>query len=641
MHSAQYLWITRYFAKRDAEQSARAGGWSPWRYWITLVAGGAALFLPVPWLASYGWHVDFSASIFIVAAIVNLHHFMIDGVVWKLRNPRVGRVLVHTEAAAAKPAPATAGRAAPARRPAFRWAWRVALVAGLAALAAVDQWRYVLAIGHGERDRLADAARLNPYDSGAYLRLAQAESAAGDPAAAAAALRRAVDVSPQNPILAQALVRRLIEAGQFDEAYRQCQALLARWPDDVNALVNAGVLADRLGDAASAERWWTQAIALDPSQRRVHLYLAERLDARGAGRDALPHYQRYLELVTRAAAADRPDPREVVAVVVKFGDALARDGQAGVARTQYNLAIRMAGQTGLSDLGTLAETQRRALDAPPVSAPIRSEAAAVYQEALRGARAAVVRGQEQHHLRELVGVDAPLQRLVAQRALLAFGRPPFRQLPFGRDPARKHAVHPDVVRAERPRHRPRQPLDARLRDRVAGEEVFLHVIAAAADVDDRAAAARDHAGRDRLDGEEVVAQVGVEAVVPVLGRHRLPRVAIVAGGVVHQHADAVEIGDRRGAYALQRGDVDQIDVVEARPMPGPGPDAGLHDGAALFGLDVGEPDATPLPRELLDEGAADAVGAAGDEDAAVDEGRVRREAAGGCGSRSRGHGPQS
>ena len=381
MHSAQYLWITRYFARRDAEQSARAGGWSPWRYSVTLVAGGAALFLPVPWLASYGWHVDFTASIFIVAAIVNLHHFMIDGVVWKLRNPRVGRVLVQAAATAANAAPAIAvesgaaaapADAAPARRPGLRWAWRVALVAGvtlLAGLAAIDQWRYVLAVGHGERDRLADATRLNPYDSGAYARLAQAESAAGNRAAAAAALRRAVDVNPQNPILAQALVRRLIEAGQFDEAYRQCQALLARWPDDVNALVNAGVLAHRSGDAAAAERWWTRAIALDPSQRRVHLYLAERLDTRGAPRDALPHYQRYLELVTRAAADDRPDPREVVAVVVKFGDALARDGQAGVARTQYDLAIRMAGQTGLTELGTLAEAQRRALDAPVANAP--------------------------------------------------------------------------------------------------------------------------------------------------------------------------------------------------------------------------------------------------------------------------------
>ena len=76
--------------QRDAEQAARAGGWSAWRYWTTLVAGGIALFLPVPWLASYGWHLDFTASVFIVAAIVNLHHFMIDGVVWKLRNPRVG-----------------------------------------------------------------------------------------------------------------------------------------------------------------------------------------------------------------------------------------------------------------------------------------------------------------------------------------------------------------------------------------------------------------------------------------------------------------------------------------------------------------------------------------------------------------------
>jgi tetratricopeptide (TPR) repeat protein len=369
MHSAQYLWITRYFARRDAEQAARAGGWSPWRYWTTLVAGGAALFLPVPWLASYGWHLDFTASVLIVAAIVNLHHFMIDGVVWKLRNPRVGRVLVQADAAAANAAPPAAAAmapadAVPARRPARTWAWRVALVAGLAALAALDQWRYVLAIGHHERDRLANAARLNPYDSGTYLRLARVESEAGNRAAAVAALRRAVDLNPQNPVLAQALVRRLIEAGELAEASRANDALLARWPDDVDAVVNAGVLADRLGDAAGAERRWTEAVARDPSQRRVHLYLAERLDARGATRDALSHYRGYLELVTRATAEGRPDPREVVAVVVKFGDALARDGQAGVARTQYDLAIRMAGQTGLADLGALAAERRRAIDAP-------------------------------------------------------------------------------------------------------------------------------------------------------------------------------------------------------------------------------------------------------------------------------------
>ena len=51
-------------------RAQRAGSWSAWRYWTTLVAGGVALFLPVPWLASYGWHIDFTASVFIVAAIL-------------------------------------------------------------------------------------------------------------------------------------------------------------------------------------------------------------------------------------------------------------------------------------------------------------------------------------------------------------------------------------------------------------------------------------------------------------------------------------------------------------------------------------------------------------------------------------------
>ena len=63
-----------------------------------MVIGGLALFLPVPWLASYGAHVDFTASVLIVTAVVNLHHFMIDGVVWKLRDPRVSRALTAADA---------------------------------------------------------------------------------------------------------------------------------------------------------------------------------------------------------------------------------------------------------------------------------------------------------------------------------------------------------------------------------------------------------------------------------------------------------------------------------------------------------------------------------------------------------------
>ena len=368
MHSAQYLWITRYFAKRDAEQAARAGGWSPWRYWATLVAGGAALFLPIPWLASYGWHVDFTASIFIVAAIVNLHHFMIDGVVWKLRNPRVGRVLVQADAAAADAAPAATARrprmprqdgARRSRGPGGRHSSRRS-PSSPRSISGATSWPSATASATGWRKRRGST------------RTTAAPTCAWPRSRARPAIRRpprprcgAPSTSTRRTrVLAQALVRRLIEASQFDEAYRQCQAMLARWPDDVNALVNAGVLADRLGDAAAAERWWTQAVARDPSQRRVHLYLAERLDARGATRDALSHYRRYLELAARAAADDRPDPREVVAIVVKFGDALARDGQVDTARRSTIWRSGWPARPGWPTSARSPPIERRALDAP-------------------------------------------------------------------------------------------------------------------------------------------------------------------------------------------------------------------------------------------------------------------------------------
>lgn len=67
MHSAQYLWVTQYFARRD-----EGTAWPTWSYWAAVMLGGMALFLPVPWLASYLGRVDFTASVLIVTAVVNL-----------------------------------------------------------------------------------------------------------------------------------------------------------------------------------------------------------------------------------------------------------------------------------------------------------------------------------------------------------------------------------------------------------------------------------------------------------------------------------------------------------------------------------------------------------------------------------------
>jgi tetratricopeptide (TPR) repeat protein len=360
MHSAQYLWITRYFARRDAESRAQAGEWSARSYWATLVLGGAALFVPIPWIASYTWHADFTISVFIVASVVNIHHFMIDGVVWKLRNPRVKQLLVARESGQAPEATPAAPRAI--RGGAWQGtAWRAAAVVALAALAAVDQWRYVLAVGRSDPHTIAQATRLNPFDSGANLRLARAATQAGDIAAAEAALRRAVAASPQNPVPAQRLVRLLIEAKRYSDAYTACRTLLAQWPHDVNMLVNAGVLAYRLGDRHAAATWWRAALDEDHAQPRVHLYIAELADGLGDAPRAGAHYRAYLELVAASAPDARPAPGEVVPAVVRFGDALARQGERKAAITQYELAGRMARQTGLSDLEAVARERRAAL----------------------------------------------------------------------------------------------------------------------------------------------------------------------------------------------------------------------------------------------------------------------------------------
>jgi Tfp pilus assembly protein PilF len=358
MHSAQYLWITRHYAQRDtARRTAGAGHWSNVSYWGTLVVGGVALFLPGPWLASYVGHFDFTSSMLIVTAIVNIHHFMLDGVVWKLRDPRVAQALVESD----RP---VVGTAQPSTRVWGRrvavWITRPVVVGVLLTLAALDQWRYALAQRDADREALETASVLNPYDGSVHIKLARAAIATGDIVSAERALREAIGANPHDLGPYRSLERFLIQSGRYDEAYAHCRLILDHWPDDPDTLVNAGVLAYRLNDPKSAETWWTKALAQDATLRDVHLYLAELIDATGRPQDALPHYQQYLQLVAQQSSPDAPpDPRQTARVVIKFADALATTGQTDAATSQYDLAERIARQAGLSDVEALARQHKQ------------------------------------------------------------------------------------------------------------------------------------------------------------------------------------------------------------------------------------------------------------------------------------------
>jgi hypothetical protein len=92
-HSIQYLWVTSYYAARSGGEKRLA----PF-YLQALLAG--SLITVVPGLAltpllpeTLSWSGGFAMLLF---SVVNLHHFVLDGAIWKLRDGRVARVLLRS-----------------------------------------------------------------------------------------------------------------------------------------------------------------------------------------------------------------------------------------------------------------------------------------------------------------------------------------------------------------------------------------------------------------------------------------------------------------------------------------------------------------------------------------------------------------
>ncbi|MBI1846248.1 MAG: hypothetical protein HY294_11095 [Candidatus Rokubacteria bacterium] len=87
-HGLQYLAIVMIFHVKDEmrlpdNRHGRAYH-AAWFYAVAL-AGGWALF--IAWPHSLGWlGFDFARSVMITAALVNIHHFVVDAYIWKLRR---------------------------------------------------------------------------------------------------------------------------------------------------------------------------------------------------------------------------------------------------------------------------------------------------------------------------------------------------------------------------------------------------------------------------------------------------------------------------------------------------------------------------------------------------------------------------
>jgi hypothetical protein len=150
-HSAQYLWVTSFYASQQDRAAAGSGGGGPAlrNWWArTLLAGSTVTILPgilfaPALLGTVAW--DNGLWILLVS-VVNLHHFVLDGAVWKLRDGRVARLLLRDVRAGSE--------AATEPSPRIRWGRTVLVGTGIVSLAVAlfDLWQRDVVINRAGDD---------------------------------------------------------------------------------------------------------------------------------------------------------------------------------------------------------------------------------------------------------------------------------------------------------------------------------------------------------------------------------------------------------------------------------------------------------------------------------------------------------
>jgi tetratricopeptide (TPR) repeat protein len=384
MHSAQYLWITSYYARREATAEGRQS-WRPFAYFAVLVAGGIALFVPGPWIASHVFHYDFTRSFLIFTALVNIHHFILDGAIWKLRDGRIANLLLDSQTKVADAARNAGGSVALA----LRWllgeargarTMRVGTALALLAWGSVDQVRYYFALHQDNLPDLQRAAALTSYDTPLEMKLARKQLDAGQPAAAIAAWKQAMRADPADPAPRNALLQYLTSHKRIDEAYDLTRTAMEHAPRDTQLLINHGSLAMQLGHPDEALRSWQKAVTTDPKQADARLFLAAELDREGKPGEAVPQYAAFLEIVAHQGAVNRPPAPQLIGVVLKTADCQVRADHPEQGVRSYELARKIAAQTGEGQLESFATINEAVLQARTGKT---DEALHLYQHALQ------------------------------------------------------------------------------------------------------------------------------------------------------------------------------------------------------------------------------------------------------------------
>jgi len=274
-HSVQYLWVTTYYATGKSGAGVRGG------YLARCLLAGAAIW-NVPLLlfgpAVLGLSATDAGLTALVASAVNLHHFVLDGAIWKLRDGRVAQILIRP------PADRDAGGALPEPvKPGGGWLRPAVWVVGIVCVAFVLARTYEKEVGFREALQRGDvsraevaADRLSLLGLGTprmHLVLARAATQYGAPELAARQLRESLALRPTP--------ETWIELGLLHERRRRFEPAAAAYasalelaPDHVGALHRFGVAMLGLDRQEEAEAALERAAALAPDEKLIAMNLA-------------------------------------------------------------------------------------------------------------------------------------------------------------------------------------------------------------------------------------------------------------------------------------------------------------------------------------------------------------------------------
>jgi len=383
MHSAQYIWITTYYARREKlnEQTENAPqtGWKFSAYFGVLVVGGIALFLPVPWIASRILRLDFGTSFLIITALVNLHHFILDGAIWKLRDGRIASLLLNAK---------KENIAADSQNSVWKWFSgasfsarfvKIAAVFALLSLALIDQAKFVYSAKGSNEANLQMASQMNPFDASLKFKLALINEEKGNISEAQNLLAEAVGINPAFRQAQDSLARLLIQTGRYEDALKHYQRMFQSLKPDANSLINYGVLAAQFDREDEAVKSWEDALKLDNNQPNAHFYLGEMLSKRKNFDEAVKHYEQFLVQSGNAQNTSKSDPSMILQAAQSLGFAYAQKGNYEKSQTAFSNALKLAENIG--DAETTAELWIN-LAETEIAAGKNAQAVADFQRAL-------------------------------------------------------------------------------------------------------------------------------------------------------------------------------------------------------------------------------------------------------------------